>query len=348
MKRILFTVLAFCASAALPAQTTQPVIRVTLLGTGVPLIDPVAFVASGRVLSGTLIEAGSERMLFDVGQGVVTRLLQSGGDPNNPNIAVDKLFISHLHSDHIADLASLYSYGWLYRYDVPLKVWGPGPGPNQAVSTGSIMQLLRVVYDTDFYVRCCAFSILTFPLSGVQPIASDLGEGVVYSNNGVTVTAFLVDHHPVSPAYGFRVDYQGHSVAYSGDTTFTPNLPKFAKGVDVLINEIWGFAPDPELYNYHCPPETCAAPMFIAAAPKLAVFTHIAIPPGTTTDDLVARTRKAGYTGPLQVGADMMVIDVLSDKVTVTPHSANSERTGSTEGGVPAEMRGRRPLAVYP
>lgn len=348
MNRTLFSVLALCASAALQAQTTQPIIKVTLLGTGVPLLDPVAYISSGRVTAGLLIEAGTERMLFDVGQGVVSRLLQSGGSVDSPNVGVDKVFISHLHSDHLADLAALYSYGWLYRYDAPLRVWGPGPGPNQAVSTGSIMALLRVVYDTDFYVRCCAFSILTFPISGVQPIGTDLGEGVVYNNNGVTVTAFLVDHHPVAPSYGFRVDYQGHSVVFSGDTTFTPNIPKYAKGSDVLINEIWGYPPDPELYEYHCPPETCAAPMFTAAAPKLAVFTHIAIPPGTTAANLVSRTRAAGYAGPLQVGADLMVINVLADRVTVTQPPTTTTSSAPPESGLPTEMRSRRPLAVFP
>src|ERR1700686_885541 len=154
MKKTVLTILALCSSALLQAQTTSPTIRVTLLGTGVPYVDSAYYVASGRVTSGLLIQEGTERMLFDVGQGIVTRLLQSGGSVMDPNIGVDKVFISHLHSDHIADLASLYIYGWLVgRYDVPLRVWGPGPGPNQPIGTSSLMQQLRVAYDTDFYVR---------------------------------------------------------------------------------------------------------------------------------------------------------------------------------------------------
>ena len=65
--------------------------------------------------------------MFDCGQGVLTRLLQSGGPSANPNAAVDRVFISHLHSDHYADLPALYAYGWLFRYNDPLEVWGPGP-----------------------------------------------------------------------------------------------------------------------------------------------------------------------------------------------------------------------------
>ncbi len=364
MKRTLLSLLALCASSALHGQTAPPIIKVTLLGTGVPLTNATAYVASGRVTAGLLVEAGTERMLFDCGAGVMNRLYQSGGaDPvNDPNIAVDKVFLSHLHTDHMADLAALYSLGWLYRFDKPLRVWGPGPGPAQAVSTGSIMQLLRIVYDTDFYQRAFAFTLFAFPISGVQPIGTDIGEGVIYSNNGVTVTAFLVDHHPVAPAYGFRVDYQGHSVAFSGDTTFSQNEITAAKGVDVLIHEIWGWSKadgGPELFDYHCPPESCAAPIFKGVNPKLAVFTHIALEPAafcaptatdcsTTTDSLVARTKAAGYTGPIQVGADLMVINVNAGGVAVVPPTSFGT-SGTEDGrGIPAEMRRVRPLAVWP
>src|SRR5262249_38935175 len=145
-----------------------------------------------------------------------------------------------------------------------------------------------------------------FPQSGVQPLAHELGEGPVYSNNGVTITAFLVDHHPVTPAYGYRLDYQGHSVVYSGDTTFTPNLVKFAKNADMLIIEAWGSPPSdgPDLFAYHCPPESCISPTLTQANVRMGVLTHIATP--TTTDDLVTRIRNAGYQGPLTVGADLM------------------------------------------
>ncbi len=354
MRIAVLCALAMSANIGLEAQTTptQPVIKVTLLGTGVPLLDPAAYTASGRVTAGLLVEAGTERMLFDCGQGILTRLLQSGGSVMNPNAAVDKVFISHLHSDHIADLAAIYAYGWLYRYDDPLKVWGPGPGPNQPVGISSMMQLMRLTYDTDFYVRSTLFTILAFPLTGVAVDSNvvELWPDVVYTNNGVKVTAFLVDHHPVAPAYGFRIDYQGKSVVFSGDTTYTTNLVQAAKGADVLINEIWGYPPDPELYAYHCPPETCAAPMFMQAAPKMAVFTHMGIPPGTTAQDLVDRTRKAGYQGPLTIGQDLMVINVNSSGVQITPPAPGASSAPVTlpemqrSVSLPAEMRVRAPV----
>ncbi len=343
--RILALALALCPSGPLNAQTTaaQPVISVTLLGTGVPLLDPAAYLASGRVNAGLLITAGTERMLFDCGQGIVTRLLQSGGPADNPNIALDKVFISHLHSDHIADLPALYGYGWLFRYDVPLRVWGPGPGPDGPFSITAIMPLLRLVFDTDIYIRSSTFKVLTFPTSGVEPIVSELSEGLVYSNNGVTVNAFLVNHAPVEPAYGFRVGYQGKSVVFSGDTRYSDNLVKNSVGADVLIHEVWGYTQDasPELYSYHTNPED-AARVFLNTAPKLAVYTHMGIPPGTTADDIVSRTRAAGYKGPLQIGADLMEIDVPATGAPVViapvPHAADQPVS------LPAQMQAVKPL----
>ena len=345
MKKTLLISLALFSSALVHAQTTTPIIKVTLLGTGVPLLNATALAASGRALSGLLVEAGTERMLFDCGQGVYNRLLQSGGSVMNPNVAVDKLFISHLHSDHIGDLAPLLALGALYRYitpndaaaDLPLRVWGPAGGPNQPVGTFATMQALRLAYQTDFYVRQLFTDPNDFSLfdSAVNTYSNtiELWPDVVYRNNGVTVTAFLVDHHPMAPAYGFRVDYQGHSVVYSGDTTFSPNLISSAKNVDVLIHEVYGYprAGGPEIYDYHTSPEDVAR-VFNMATPKQAVFTHMVMPPGTTPNDLVARTRAAGYTGPLTPGLDLMVINVGASAVTITPPST----TGADLNNTPA------------
>ena len=105
---LLFPYLVFAQSGGAP-----PAIHVTLLGTGVPLINTAGYLATGRATAGLLIEAGKERFLFDCGQNVLTRLYQSGSavlNPNlGPNAALDRVFISHLHSDHMADLSALYA-----------------------------------------------------------------------------------------------------------------------------------------------------------------------------------------------------------------------------------------------
>jgi len=360
MKRTLFTLLAMvCSCVGLSAQgigEPQPIMTITLLGTGVPLVDPAAYVDSGQVTAGLLVVAGLERLLFDCGQGILTRLLESGGPAASPNAAVDRVFISHLHSDHYADLPALYNFAWLYRDTDPLEVWGPGPGPNSPFGMGSMMPLLRAVDDADIYIRCCLFTLFTFAASGENTIVMELKPGVVYQSNGVTVTAFLVNHMPVNPAYGFRVDYQGHSFVYSGDTKYDPTtlLTKMATGVDLLAHEVYGFdqASGPEVFNYHTNPEDLAKLLTIAQ-PRLTALTHQAIPPGTTGEDLVTRIRDAGYNGPVQLGADLMSFDIFPNFVGINNPILPSDRRANKrnvparslplELALPPDVRALRP-----
>jgi ribonuclease Z len=335
MKKKLLVLTLFLASLgfASTSMAAKTLIEVTLLGTGVPLLNAEAFAQGGRALAGVLIEAGKERMLFDCGQGVYNRLLESGGGVLNPNVGVDKVFISHLHSDHIADLATLYIMGALYRHpnaehffdaqtfeeypfptEDPLRVWGPAASQNQPVGTWSMMQDFRSAFQSDIYVRNLWDGWdASLGTKAVETLRSttELWEGEVYSKHGVVVTAFEVDHNPVLPAYGFRVDYKGHSVVFSGDTTRTKNIVTYGKDVDVLIHEVYGYpeAAAPKIYAYHTSPEN-AAKIFRQTKPKLAVYTHLVVPPGTTPDDLIARTRAGGI---IKAGEDTNGNEILDE-----------------------------------
>jgi len=335
MKKLLATAVCMaCLGLASTANAATPVMTVTLLGTGVPFLNSFAPNLRTRALSGLLVQAGTERLLFDCGQGVYSNLLKSATSSvmSTANVAVDKVFISHLHSDHIADLGALYSLGALYRHknpadigstpaELPLQVWGPGAGPNQPVGTWEMMQNFRSAYQSDFYVRqlFTGAGDVVFTDQTVDTLNSvkEIKEGVIYNNNGVTVTAFKVNHEPVSPSYGFRVDYQGRSFVYSGDTAPTPNVVKFAKGADLLVHEVYGFPRDAgaEIYDYHTSPEDFAKE-FSKGKPKQVVYTHMVTPPGTSADDLLNRTKAAGYTGKIAAGADLMVLTINSDSTT--------------------------------
>ena len=72
-----------------------------------------------------------------------------------------------------------------------------------------------------------------FSASGIKVIATDIRQGVVHETNGVKVTAFLVDHGPVKPSFGYRVDYQGRSIVISGDTKPSDNLIRYSQGTDL-------------------------------------------------------------------------------------------------------------------
>jgi ribonuclease Z len=253
---------------------------------------------------GTLVEAGKEKLLFDCGRGATQRIYQLNISFN----LVNALFLTHLHSDHTLGIPDLWLTGWIMGRQVPMRVWGP-PGTRELISN------LERAYAFDVHMRRDVDEQL--PAEGAVVEANEIKEGMVYEREGVKVMAFLVDHGPVKPAFGYRVDYDGHSVTLSGDTRFSENLIRAAQGTDVLIHEVL----DPEAYSeisntftqaqrqkvmeHHITPEQ-AGMVFARVKPKLAVYSHI-VPPDAP--DLVAHTRKA-YSGPLEVGEDLMSIDV--------------------------------------
>jgi len=242
--------------------------------------------------------------LFDCGRGATIRLSQA----EVPFSSVTALFLTHLHSDHVVGVPDLWLTGWIMGRHVPLRVWGP-------TGTTEMLKHLEAAYAFDVHVRRDVDEQL--PPQGAVLTGKDIDEGVVYENNGVRVTAFRVDHGPVKPALGYRIDYQGHSVVLSGDTRPSENLVKFAQGTDVLVHEVL----DPEAYfdvgnsmtpeqtkrirDHHTTPEE-AGRVFTRVAPKLAVYSHI-VPPDVP--DVVPHTRKT-YSGPLEVGEDLMTIEI--------------------------------------
>jgi ribonuclease Z len=158
---------------------------------------------------------------------------------------------------------------------------------------------------------------------GVVILAEDINEGVVFEKRGLKVTAFEVDHAPVRPAFGYRVDYGGRSVVLSGDTRVSQNLIRHAQSVDLLVHEVAspesfqraGARPEraKSVIEHHVTPEQ-AGEVFAKTKPRLAVYSHI-VQPDASEQDLIPPTRKA-YSGPLEVGEDLMVI-LVGEKVEV-------------------------------
>jgi ribonuclease Z len=144
-----------------------------------------------------------------------------------------------------------------------------------------------------------------------------MSEGIVYEKGGVKITAFEVDHAPVRPAFGYRIDYRGRSVVLSGDTRVSENLIRYARGVDLLVHEV----AEPASFKragideqrtqaviaHHVTPQQ-AGEVFAKTKPKLAVYSHI-VQPNATADDLIPATRQT-YSGALELGEDLMVIEV--------------------------------------
>ena len=276
---------------------------VTLLGTGAPPPRMDRFGPS------TLVEIGDEKFVFDCGRGVAQRLLQLGV----PFTSVDRLFLTHLHSDHLVGIPDLYLTGWIFGRQIPFRVWGPE-------GTQQMMHHLQQAFQADIHIRRDLDE--EFSAEGIKVVTQEIQEGVVYEEKGVRIIAFDVDHRPVDPALGFRIEHEGKSVVLSGVTKFSENLIRFADGADLLVHEVCApenmrdlvrrFNParaetTERIIDHHTTPEQ-AGEIFSRTRPKLAVYSHIVGPPNSD-DELLAGT-KSTYSGVFEIGDDLMTIDV--------------------------------------
>jgi ribonuclease Z len=277
-------------------------IKVTLLGTGTP--QPVM----ERFSASILVQAGGKSFLFDAGRGCLLRLRQLHVENNT----IDAVFFTHLHSDHIVGFPDFWLTGWLVSHrKEPLKVFGPN-------GTRQMTDYLQKAYQYDIGIRESDDKAST---EGSKILATDIKEGIVYEKDGVKIIAFLVDHYPVVPAFGYRIEYGGHSVVLSGDTRYSENLIKFAKGTDLLVHEV-AIASDTlkksdPRYNvlaHHTTPEQ-ASKVFTAVKPKLAVYSHIVRIYQYPEEEILKRT-KENYPGPVILGEDLMSFSV-GDTVTM-------------------------------
>lgn len=293
---------AFLATTPL-AQTARSdqSFKVTLLGTGTPIPSIDRFGPS------TLVEVGHQKLLFDVGRGATIRLTQAGV----PLRDINAVFLTHLHSDHVNGLSDLWLTGWLPaafgRRTTAFRIYGPS-------GTQEMMSYLGRAHQADIRIRMADEHD---PASGIAIDATDVAEGVLYERDGVRVTTFDVDHGElIKPALGYRVDFRGRSVVLSGDTRLSTNLIAHAKGADVIIHEVMAVTDDTlresdvmrVIMAHHISPEQ-AGRVFAEASPRLAVYSHVILGAGVSKDDLIRRTRTT-YAGAIEVGSDLMTIDV--------------------------------------
>ncbi len=279
--------LSLCMLVNISAATGHDEMRVTLLGTGTP------FPSAERFGSAILVEVAGKKLLFDCGRGVVIRLTQVRVNPKD----IDGLFLTHLHSDHVVGIPDLWLSGWFLGRDRSLPIWGP-PG------TRSMTEHLVQAFGFDISIRQAAPDPL--PAKGVEIDAKEIEQGEIYNDGLARVSAFLVDHGPVKPAFGYRVDGAGHSVVISGDTKFCQNLVDFARGADCLIHAAWSAG-----RKNSAPPSKRsiasaedAGRVFGIVKPKLGVVYHYKDEEGL--EDAVRKE----YNGPFVIGRDLMVISI--------------------------------------
>ncbi len=316
-RRAFVLLLTALACGAITSAQQAGTMQVTLLGTGNPRPSMERF---GQAI---LVEAGTQRILIDAGRGAAQRLFEIGA--RDSLVGIDAVFFTHLHSDHVVGLPDVWLTSWVFGRARALEVVGP---PGTAEMSGHLAR----AFEWDITMRTKDEG---FPREGVRLAARNVPPGVAFERDGLRVTAFAVDHGGVTaPAYGYRVDYRGRSVAVSGDTVNFEPIVDHAKGVDVLVHEVISpevemrraQVPDPDavkrILAHHTSPEQVGA-LFSRVKPRLGVFSHV-VPSPATAEDVIGPARRT-YSGPLAVGYDLMTI-VIGDTVEVFPRRTLSDK----------------------
>ncbi|AJD46303.1 MBL fold metallo-hydrolase [Rhizobium sp. SEMIA 4085] len=290
------------------AQSTAPTdddLKVTLLGTGTPTFNIRRFGFAN------LVQAGGMNIMIDSGRGAGIRLFQAGVSPG----AIEAIFLTHLHSDHITGLPDILATGYLGWKLIGgrksgLNIYGPK-------GTAEMSRGLSMFFAADSAIRS-ADEGLKAEAMGVNAV--EIEAGLVFEKNGLRVTAFPVNHgEKIKSAFGYRIDYNGHSVVFSGDTKYDEKVVANAKGADLLIHE---FAASPQdmlddpvyqkILDHHTTPRE-AGKVFAESAAKLVVFSHQGLLPGKnglpSWDEVVAQVRES-YTGELVIGEDLMQFQI--------------------------------------
>lgn len=289
-----------------PLKCRKGELKLVLLGTGNP------FGGFYRTRPASILVAGSHYFLIDCGSGAVQRLLQAGVFPSQ----VNHLFFTHHHADHNAGFID-FVYTSCFPREVPrreqkLMVLGP-------TNTVQVLTKMRDSLDYDFSTR----PSFTPEVTEIEYKQSN--GGLVYQQDDVKVFAFEVDHGNYSPAVGYRFEYLGKVVVFSGDTRPCEGIRRYSKGAHILVHEsynpqfvklagsIYGNSDTAVIINNAQKKHTSVQEVAQLAAQcqvnHLVLTHHI---PSITPDREVEREYIKGmkkiFKGPITVGRDLTLI----------------------------------------
>ncbi|MEY2883361.1 MAG: hypothetical protein RL490_1085 [Pseudomonadota bacterium] len=292
-------------------------LHVILCGTGSPLPDPT------RAEPCNVVIAGKQIYIVDAGDGGPRKLAQMG----LPFGRINGVLLTHFHSDHIDGLGPLMLLRWTGAGATsPLPIHGP-PGVEQVVAG------FNAAYRIDNGYRTAHHGPVITPAAGAGgtalPFAMADAPVVVVQQDGLTITAFPVNHRPVSPAVGYRFDYKGRSVVLSGDTAVSASLDAAARGADLLVHEalqpnMVAILTDAlaakgqantaqitrDIVDYHSTPDMAADAARKAGVTEL-VLSHL-VPPLPFAYAYPAFLGDAAqhFSGPITVGEDGMMFSL--------------------------------------
>jgi ribonuclease BN (tRNA processing enzyme) len=295
-------IIAGVMSSAASAQ--RPRMRLILLGSGGGPTPKKSVSAAAQV-----ILVNDSAYVVDCGDGVARQLVLA----DVPLKSLRHIFITHHHSDHNADYGNLLLLSWASGLATRVDTWGAPP-----LTKMTELFLAMNAYDIEVRIRDEGRVPLA-PL--ILPHELTQG-GVVMQDDNVKVTATLVDHPLVAPAFAYRFDGADRSIVISGDTARSDNLVTLARGADVLVHEaLWLPAVDrilardlnasrlkEHLLASHTAVEDCGR-VAEAAGVKTLVLSHL-VPGGdaTITDEMWSNAARQHFKGRVIVGKDLMEI----------------------------------------
>lgn len=276
MNRLVLLVLCLIVASPAVAASQESRTQVVMLGTGTPIPDPDR---SGQAVA---IVVDSIAYLFDAGAGVGRRAAAAGRlgvkafaprTPNGqPSPRFDRVFLTHLHSDHTLGLADAIFTPWIQGRATPLDIYGPpGTAPLVAgILTGNREDIAERLGST-----------MGPSLNGWKAVVHEIVAGEVYRDSRVTVTAFAVPHADWKYAFGYRIQTPDRVIVLSGDARPTPAIAQQCRGCDVLIHEVYsdsGFVNlPPNRKLYHARAHTSGTQLGDIAAeakPGLLILNH--------------------------------------------------------------------------
>jgi len=291
--------------------------RIIALGTGLP--TPLT---KAQKSSNFMVELGNgDIFLFDCGTGSIENLFAI-----QPRFSkVDKVFLSHLHTDHVGDVDALWVGGWGSGRYTPLHIYGPS-GAKPELGTKAFVEGLKKAYAWDITGRAGAW-----PDAGGRLIAHEFdykkpGQ-VVYEKNGVRIISFPAIHK-LDGSVSYRLDWKGLSFVFGGDSVPNKWFIKYAKGADVVVHECI-YTPE-QMNNFygwnnmrtatyvaayiHTPPAAFGKIMS-EVKPRMAVAYHAILLPELLQDS--TEQIRSTYDGPLTIASDLFVWNVNKDNITV-------------------------------